>query len=92
MDRHKPFRLGVLGSGKGSNLVALAEAGHIEQLLLGGDTTVAAARSSTGGGPGMPWLLRVLRPRLVRALGEEATETVLVHNPARALSVDWPAG
>jgi phosphotriesterase-related protein len=73
------------------SLVSLAEAGHLEQLLLGGDTTTAAARS-TATGPGMPWLLRVLRPRLVRALGEQATTAVLVHNPARALSADWLPG
>lgn len=70
-------------------LAALAEAGHVHQLLLGGDTVTASARAATGGGPGMPYLLRVLRPRLARALGEEAAEAVFVTNPARAFSAHW---
>ncbi|MEW2522537.1 phosphotriesterase family protein [Actinacidiphila alni] len=70
-------------------LVALAAAGHTGQLLLGGDTTTAGARASTGGGPGMPYLLRTLRPRLERELGAEAAEAVFVTNPARALSARW---
>lgn len=70
-------------------LVSLANAGHLSQLLLGGDTVTAAARASTGGGPGMPYLLRVLRPRLERELGAAAADTVLVANPARAFAADW---
>lgn len=71
-------------------LVALAEAGHAGRILLGGDTTTVAARASTGGGPGMPFLLRRLRPRLVRHLGEDATRRILVDNPARAFAAEWP--
>jgi phosphotriesterase-related protein len=67
----------------------LAAAGHLGQLLLGGDNVVAAARSVTGGGPGLPHLPRVLRPRLVRALGEEGARAVFVDNPARAFAVEW---
>jgi predicted metal-dependent phosphotriesterase family hydrolase len=73
-------------------LVALADAGHTAQLLLGGDTTTAAARASTGGGPGMPYLLDTLRPRLQRELGTAAAHAVFVTNPARALSADWRDG
>ncbi|MFF7197465.1 phosphotriesterase [Streptomyces sp. NPDC008079] len=73
-------------------MVALAEAGHTAQLLLGGDTTTAAARSSTRGGPGLPYLLRTLRPRLERELGTAAAEAVFVTNPARALSAEWHDG
>ncbi|WP_246561325.1 phosphotriesterase family protein [Kitasatospora kifunensis] len=69
-------------------LVELAEAGHGDRLLLGGDTVVAAARS-TAGGPGMPFLLTGLRPRLLRALGEEQTELIFRHNPARAFAARW---
>ncbi|WP_051969378.1 phosphotriesterase family protein [Kitasatospora azatica] len=69
-------------------LTALAEAGHGEQLLLGGDTTTAAARS-TGDGPGMPFLLTGLRPRIVRELGERQAELMLRQNPARAFAVAW---
>jgi 5-phospho-D-xylono-1,4-lactonase len=67
---------------------ALAEAGHGDRLLLGGDTTTAAARS-VNGGPGMPYLLRQVRPRLVVELGEEPVGHILVDNPGRALAVEW---
>ncbi|WP_030045112.1 phosphotriesterase family protein [Streptomyces resistomycificus] len=56
---------------------------------LGGDTTTAGARS-VNGGPGMPYLLRRVRPRLAVELGEEGVDRVLTHNPARAFAVDWP--
>lgn len=64
-------------------LAALAEAGFGGQLLLGGDTTVP-------GTPGMPYLLRRLRPRLVRSLGEELLREVFVANPARAFTLAAP--
>ncbi|MDN0196395.1 phosphotriesterase [Streptomyces sp. S.PNR 29] len=71
---------------------ALADAGHGDRLLLGGDTTTAAARS-VNGGPGMPYLLRRVRPRLEVALGAELVEWILTANPARAFAVDWsPTG
>ena len=67
-------------------LAALVEGGHEDQLLLGGDTTTAAARAATGGGPGIPYLLRTLRPRLEREVGPDATAKAFVDNPARAFS------
>jgi phosphotriesterase-related protein len=70
-------------------LTALAEAGHTSQLLLGGDTVTADARFSTGGGPGMPYLLRVLRPRIERELGPVAAQAIYVDNPARAFTAQW---
>lgn len=70
-------------------LEELAAAGHAGQLLLGGDTTSSAGRAATGGGPGVPFLLRVLRPRITEALGEKAAQAVFVENPARAFAVDW---
>jgi phosphotriesterase-related protein len=57
-------------------LRALADAGHADQVLLGGDTTTAAAR----GGPGMAFLLRTIWPRL----GKELAERFFIANPARA--------
>ncbi|MEV8432434.1 phosphotriesterase [Streptomyces sp. HUAS 31] len=69
-------------------VLALAEAGFGHRLLLGGDTVVAGARS-VDGGPGMPYLLRRLRPRIASALGEELVERVLVDNPGRAFTADW---
>ncbi|MBD0417766.1 TatD family hydrolase [Streptomyces sp. TRM S81-3] len=67
---------------------ALAEAGHGDQVLLGGDTTTAAARS-VDGGPGMPYLLRRVVPRLARAVGEDLVRRILTRNPARAFAVPW---
>ncbi|MFF4255462.1 phosphotriesterase [Streptomyces sp. NPDC001663] len=67
---------------------ALAEAGFGHRLLLGGDTVVAGARS-VDGGPGMPNLLRRVRPRLARELGAELTDRVLTANPGRAFAVEW---
>ncbi|QMU79679.1 phosphotriesterase [Streptacidiphilus sp. PB12-B1b] len=70
-------------------LVELVEAGHAGQLLLGGDTTTAQARAATGGGPGIPYLLKTLRPLLVRELGQETVDRLLVGNPARAFATAW---
>lgn len=67
---------------------ALADAGFGDRLLLGADTTTAAARSVCGG-PGMPYLLRRLRPRLVRTVGEDLVRRVLTQNPGRAFAVPW---
>nr|WP_030023656.1 phosphotriesterase [Streptomyces monomycini] len=69
-------------------LAALADAGYGDRLLLGGDTTTAAARS-VNGGPGMPHLLRRLRPRLEPALGAELVRRIFTMNPARAFAVAW---
>lgn len=68
-------------------LAALADAGYCDRLLLGGDTTTARARGATGEGPGMPYLLTHLRPRIVRRLGAELGHAVFTANPARAF--DW---
>ncbi|WP_420709874.1 phosphotriesterase family protein [Streptomyces sp. NRRL B-1347] len=68
---------------------ALADAGHGSQLLLGGDTTTSAARS-VHGGPGLPHLLRGVRPRLERAVGKDLVDRMLTANPARAFAVQWP--
>jgi phosphotriesterase-related protein len=68
---------------------ALADAGFGDRLLLGGDTTTAAAQSVSGG-PGMPYLLRRVRPRLEVALGKELVHRILTENPGHAFGVDWP--
>ncbi|MEV0258323.1 phosphotriesterase [Streptomyces sp. NPDC050732] len=67
---------------------SLAEAGFGDRLLLGGDTTTAAAQS-VDGGPGMPYLLRRVRPRLALAVGDELVERILTVNPGRAFGVEW---
>lgn len=71
------------------SLAALVEAGYGDQLLAGGDNTTAGARASTGGGPGIPYLLSTLRPALAREVGDAAAEAVFVANPARAFAADW---
>ncbi|MGF1427722.1 phosphotriesterase family protein [Kitasatospora sp. LaBMicrA B282] len=70
-------------------LADLVEAGAGERLLLGGDTVVRSARAADGEGPGMPFLLTGLRPRLRRALGEEQTDLIFRQNPARAFAAAW---
>lgn len=67
------------------SLTELAGDGHGDRLLLGADTTTAGAR----GAPGLAHLLRVLRPRLVRELGEQLADAVFVTNPARAFAAEW---
>jgi phosphotriesterase-related protein len=59
-----------------STLADLADAGFAAQLLVGGDTTTAAAR----GVPGLSYLLTHLRPRL----DPELATQIFVANPARA--------
>jgi len=61
-----------------STLADLADAGFAAQLLVGGDTTTAAARSA----PGMSYLLTHLRPRL----DPELAAQIFVANPTRAFS------
>ncbi|MFF3906666.1 phosphotriesterase [Streptomyces sp. NPDC001848] len=69
-------------------LSALADAGFGDRLLLGADTTTAAARS-VDGGPGMPYLLRRVRPRLEATLGKDLVDGVFIDNPGRAFAVEW---
>jgi phosphotriesterase-related protein len=71
-------------------IAALVEGGHADQVLLGGDTVTPAARS-TADGPGMPFLLGGLRPRIERELGTDVADAVFVRNPARAFAANWPA-
>ncbi|WIM97546.1 hypothetical protein ACTOB_001075 [Actinoplanes oblitus] len=70
------------------SIAALVDAGHPDRILLGGDTVTAAARS-TADGPGMPFLLSGLRPRLEREIGGDVATAVLITNPARAFAADW---
>ncbi|UJB40937.1 phosphotriesterase family protein [Streptomyces sp. A1-5] len=72
-------------------VAALCDAGFADRILLGGDTTTAAARA-VNGGPGMRYLLRRLRPRLELAVGTAAVTRMLTTNPARAFAAEWPCG
>jgi phosphotriesterase-related protein len=64
----------------------LAARGHLHQVLVGGDTTTAAARSVTSG-PGMPGLLHHFRHTITQRVGDDAWEAITVTNPARALAL-----
>jgi 5-phospho-D-xylono-1,4-lactonase len=61
-------------------LAALVDAGHADRILIGGDTT-------TPDTPGIPHLLRVLRPSVEDRLGGDAATAVFETNPARAFAV-----
>jgi phosphotriesterase-related protein len=71
-------------------LGALVDAGYGDRLLLGGDTTTARARAATGEGPGIPYLLTHLRPRITRHLGPDVADAIFTTNPSRAFATDWP--
>jgi predicted metal-dependent phosphotriesterase family hydrolase len=72
-------------------LAALIDAGYADRLLLGGDTTTARARAATGEGPGMPYLLTHLKPRIAQYFGADVADAVFRDNPARAFTTDWRA-
>ncbi len=70
------------------SLAYLVDAGHGNQVLLGADTVTAAARSRADG-PGMPFLLSGLRPRIEHELGADVADAIFLRNPARAFAVGW---
>jgi phosphotriesterase-related protein len=65
---------------------ALAERGHGDRILLGGDTGRRSMLRAYGGGPGLDYLFRRFKPRLERELGQELSDRIFVANPARAFS------
>jgi predicted metal-dependent phosphotriesterase family hydrolase len=64
----------------------LAERGHADRLLLGGDTGRRSMMRAYGGGPGLDYLFARFKPRLERELGRELSERIFVTNPARAFA------
>jgi 5-phospho-D-xylono-1,4-lactonase len=64
----------------------VASAGHADAVLIGGDVARATRYTSYGGMPGLAYLGRRFVPRMRAQLGEEVTDQVLVHNPARWLT------
>ena len=64
----------------------LAEAGHGDRLLLGGDTGRRNMLRAYGGGPGHDYVFARFKPRLERELGAELAERIFVANPARAFA------
>ena len=79
-------------SGRVDALIALIEAGHLEQLLLGGDLARKSDLYAYERGPGLRFVLDTWVPRLRSELAErdytsarieELVETLLVSNPRR---------
>jgi phosphotriesterase-related protein len=64
----------------------LADAGHAERLLVGGDTGRRGMLRAYGGGPGLDYAFARFKPRLERELGAALTEQIFVANPARAFA------
>jgi 5-phospho-D-xylono-1,4-lactonase len=64
----------------------LADRGHADRLLLGGDTGRRSMMRAYGGGPGLDYLFARFKPRLERELGSELSEQIFVTNPARAFA------
>ncbi|MFI6517529.1 phosphotriesterase [Spirillospora sp. NPDC050679] len=69
-------------------VAALADAGHADRVLIGGDTVVASARSSADG-PGMRHLLEGIRPRIAQEIGGDVAHAIFVGNPALAFATHW---
>jgi 5-phospho-D-xylono-1,4-lactonase len=64
----------------------LAERGHADRLLLGGDTGRRSMLRAYGGGPGLDYVFARFKPRLERELGRELSDQIFVVNPARAFA------
>jgi phosphotriesterase-related protein len=78
-----------------SDLLDLIErmvaARHLERLLLGQDIGRRSMLRAYGGGPGMRYLMETFVPRVRRSIGDEATDAILVRNPARVFALEKPA-
>lgn len=64
----------------------LAERGHADRLLLGGDTGRRSMLRAYGGGPGLDYGFARFKPRLERELGRELADQIFMANPARAFA------
>ncbi|MGW8377870.1 phosphotriesterase [Streptomyces sp. ODS28] len=67
------------------SLAALAEAGHGDRLLVGGDLTTYEAHREHG----LRHLPGALRTHLERRLGAKAADQILRRNPSAAFAADW---
>jgi predicted metal-dependent phosphotriesterase family hydrolase len=67
-------------------IAELADRGHSDRLLLGGDTGRRSMMRVYGGGPGLDYLFARFKPRLERELGQDLSEQIFVANPARAFA------
>jgi phosphotriesterase-related protein len=69
----------------------LADQGHADRLLLGGDTGRRDMLRAYGGGPGLDYVFARFKPRLERELGRELSDRIFVANPARVFAWAPPA-
>lgn len=69
---------------------AMVVAGHGGRIVLGLDLGVRDYYRSFGGGPGLRTLMTSFVPRLRRRIGDDATDAILVANPAELLAM--PSG
>ena len=66
---------------------AVAAAGHVDRIVLGLDLGAREYLRAYGGGPGLRYLMTAFVPRLRRRLGDDATDRILVANPARLYAI-----
>ena len=66
-------------------LRSVVEAGHGDRLLLGGDVARRRRYVSYGGMPGLAYLFDRFVPRVRAAVGDLATDRILIDNPSRWL-------
>lgn len=67
-------------------LASLVEAGHGDRILLGADVARRSRYRAYGGLPGLEYLGVRFVPRLRARVGDAATDTMVVSNPARYLT------
>ena len=67
---------------------AVAAAGHLDRIVLGLDLGSRDSLRAYGGGPGLRYLMTTFVPRLRRRVGDEATDRILVANPARLYAIE----
>lgn len=72
-------------------LRTVVQAGHGEQLLLGGDVARRRRYVSYGGMPGLAYLFDRFLPRVRAAIGDAATDHILIDNPSRWLRWEPPS-
>ncbi len=71
---------------------AMVADGHGHRIVLGLDLGVRDYFRSYGGGPGMGTLLTTFAPRLRRRIGDEATDAILIANPASVFAIAGASG
>jgi 5-phospho-D-xylono-1,4-lactonase len=69
-----------------SLIADLAERGHADRMLLGGDTGRRSMLAVIRRGPGLDYVFAHFKPRLERELGRELSERIFVANPAQAFA------